>query len=152
MLLHYETYVYILLHLYCCSEIIPIIKTVKDTGTLNTNPHWSCPISGLILFQVLFIRNWIIKLVTLLVKLIVWWSLHSIVPDFCGSTKINLLRPSSMSPLLYILFFLSVILSISSSSKADFYYNPIWSYCFILAVLILPKILIFQAFPCFCVL
>lgn len=83
-------------------------------------PHCFCSISILIQLWPLVIR-------ILMIILVLHGSLsclpdgllNSFAPDFGITTKIDLLRSSGISPLLYILFIISVILLILNCLKFD---------------------------------
>lgn len=113
----YKTQVYILLQFYC----FPVYNS-------SYKNHISVSLTKTALFFSYFrfisasrsIRIRIIRLVIWLNQLIERGNSHSFETAFLGTaTKLDLLRSSSMSPLSYISFITSMILSLPKSSKAE---------------------------------
>lgn len=105
-------------HTFCIyiawSGRIQILKIAFLDSSVLKEVTWFFP-----LFLVWFALNLIliITLIIWFIKLIVLLSLHSIALYFFGIViKIELLRSSGISPLLYILFIISVIISIQKLS------------------------------------
>lgn len=65
------------------SDIILITNITFTASVSLTKPHYSCPISGLILQWILLIRIQVITFFMWLIILIVWWNSHSFVPVDC---------------------------------------------------------------------
>lgn len=83
----YETWLYVLLHLYCSRWSHSTRKyRFSSSNVFNKNTY---PISGLILSRALFIGIKTIDSVTRLIKLIVSWSSHSFLPGYLALWRLT---------------------------------------------------------------
>ena len=94
-----ETHVEISLFSIALSDIILTINIAFLMPVSSTKPHYSIPISGLILLHTLLMMILRMNLVMWLIRLMVLCSSHSTAPGFLGrAMKIDQQRSAGISP------------------------------------------------------